>query len=191
VTVPRAPRVLVVDDSEGNRYATTRLLRSVGFEVEESKTGREALTAVQTHPDLIVLDVNLPDMTGFEVVERLRRSPELASIPVLHLSASFTSNADRARGLDQGADAYLTHPIDPTVFVATVRALIRASTADRRTREAARDWQATFDALADRLEEGAPLTKSLFRSAAAPTRSRRRRWRSTATPVAPCSSWRT
>ena len=145
----RAPRVLVVDDTEGNRYAASRLLRSAGFEVEESTTGGEALTAVQRHPDLIVLDVNLPDMTGFEVVERLRRSPELASIPVLHLSASFTSNTDRARGLDTGADAYLTHPIDPTVFVATVRALIRASTADRRTREAARDWQATFDALAD------------------------------------------
>jgi signal transduction histidine kinase len=149
MTPSRTPRVLVVDDTEGNRYATSRLLRSAGFEVEESTTGSEALAAVQRHPDLIVLDVNLPDMTGFEVVERLRRSPELASIPVLHLSASFTTNADRARGLDQGADAYLTHPIDPTVFVATVRALIRASTADRRTREAARDWQATFDALAD------------------------------------------
>ena len=149
MTPARTPRVLVVDDTEGNRYATSRLLRAAGFEVDESTTGSEALAAVQRHPDLIVLDVNLPDMTGFEVVERLRRSPELASIPVLHLSASFTSNADRARGLDQGADAYLTHPIDPTVFVATVRALIRASTADRRTREAARDWQATFDALTD------------------------------------------
>jgi len=163
MTPARAPRVLVVDDTEGNRYATSRLLRSAGFEVEESKTGGEALAAVQKHPDLIVLDVNLPDMTGFEVVERLRRSPELASIPVLHLSASFTSNADRARGLDQGADAYLTHPIDPTVFVATVRALIRASTADRRTREAARDWQATFDALADAvllLGRGAVVTRA-------------------------------
>jgi signal transduction histidine kinase len=149
MTTAQVPRVLVVDDTEGNRYATSRLLRSAGFEVEESRTGGEALAAVRTHPDLIVLDVNLPDMTGFEVVERLRRSPELASIPVLHLSASFTTNADRARGLDQGADAYLTHPIDPTVFIATVRALIRASTADRRSREAARDWQATFDALAD------------------------------------------
>jgi PAS domain S-box-containing protein len=145
----RAPRVLVVDDTEGNRYATARLLRSAGFDVRESTTGGEALQAVRDHPDLIVLDVNLPDMTGFEVVERMRRSPEFASIPVLHLSASFTSNADRARGLDQGADAFLTHPIDPTVFVATVRALIRASTADRRTREAVREWQATFDALPD------------------------------------------
>jgi PAS domain S-box-containing protein len=145
----RPPRVLVVDDTEGNRYATSRLLRAAGFDVRESASGGEALQAVREHPDLIVLDVNLPDMTGFEVVERMRRSPEFASIPVLHLSASFTSNADRARGLDQGADAFLTHPIDPTVFVATVRALIRASTADRRTREAVREWQATFDALPD------------------------------------------
>jgi signal transduction histidine kinase len=96
-----------------------------------------------------VLDVNLPDMTGFDVVKQLRRDPTRAVVPVLHLSASYTSNADQARGLDQGADAYMTHPIDPTVFVATVRALLRTSTAERMLADAAREWQATFDALAD------------------------------------------
>jgi signal transduction histidine kinase len=146
---PRVPRVLVVDDTEGNRYASARILRAAGFDVVEAATGGDALAAVREMPDVIVLDVNLPDMTGFEVVERLRRIPEHVSIPVLHLSASYTTDADHARGLDQGADAYLTHPIDPTVFVATVRALLRSSIADRRLREAAREWQATFDALAD------------------------------------------
>ena len=143
------PRILVVDDTEGNRYATARILRLAGFEVMEAATGREALEAMNDRPDLLVLDINLPDMTGFEVVERLRRDPQRATIPVLHLSASFTTNADRARGLEQGADAYLTHPIDPTVFVATVRALLRTSAADRMLAAAAREWQATFDALAD------------------------------------------
>jgi signal transduction histidine kinase len=143
------PRVLVVDDTEGNRYATSRILRGAGFEVLEATTGREALAQVRNDPDVVVLDVNLPDMTGFEVVERMRRLPEHAVIPVLHLSASFTSTADQIRGLEKGADAYLTHPIDPTVFVATVRALVRTRAADRRLQDAAREWQATFDALAD------------------------------------------
>jgi hypothetical protein len=145
----QAPRVLVVDDTEANRYATARILRAAGFDVREAGTGAEALTAMGDRPDVVVLDVNLPDMTGFEVVERLRATPEQSLVPVLHLSASYTSDADRARGLERGADAYLTHPIDPTVFVATVRALLRTSMADRRLAESAREWQATFDALAD------------------------------------------
>jgi PAS domain S-box-containing protein len=145
----QVPRVLVVDDTEANRYATARILRSAGFDVDEAATGREALDAMGAHPDVVVLDVNLPDMTGFDVVERLRRDPRRTLVPVLHLSASYTTNADRARGLEQGADAYLTHPLDPTVFVATVRALLRTGAADRLLAEAAREWQATFDALAD------------------------------------------
>ena len=145
----RPPRVLVVDDTEGNRYATARILRGAGFEVSEASTGHEALDAMRTLPDVLVLDVNLPDMTGFEVVERLRADATGATVPVLHMSASFTTNADRARGLEGGADAYLTHPIDPTVFVATVRALLRTGAADRMLADAAREWQATFDSLTD------------------------------------------
>jgi signal transduction histidine kinase len=144
-----APRVLVVDDTEGNRYATTRILRTAGFEVLEAGTGGEALARLRDDPDVVILDVNLPDMTGFDVVERMRRLPESAGVPVLHLSASYTSPVDQTRGLDTGADAYLTHPIEPTVFIATVRALVRSRAADRRLEQAAREWQATFDALAD------------------------------------------
>src|SRR6476646_3208363 len=69
---PRPPRILVVDDTEGNRYATSRIPRAADFDVSEASTGREALEAMRTRPDVLVLDVNLPDMTGFEVVERLR-----------------------------------------------------------------------------------------------------------------------
>ena len=60
---PRPPRILVVDDTEGNRYATSRILRAAGFDVSEASTGREALEAMRTRPDVLVLDVNLPDMT--------------------------------------------------------------------------------------------------------------------------------
>ena len=157
------PSVLVVDDTEGNRYATSRMLRAAGFEVLEASTGREALAQLRSDPDVVVLDVNLPDMTGFEVVERMRRLPAHAGVPVLHLSASFTTADDQSRGLEKGADAYLTHPIDPTVFIATVRALVRSRAADRRLQDAAQEWQATFDALASAvflLDAGATVQRA-------------------------------
>ena len=144
-----AARILVVDDTEGNRYAASRILRSAGFEVLEAATGREALEAMREEPDLVVLDINLPDMTGYQVAARIREMNPDPVLPVVHLSASYTSNQDRVHGLEQGADAYLTHPLDAQVFVATVRALLRSSAADRRLADAAREWQATFDALTD------------------------------------------
>lgn len=143
-----AKRILVVDDTEGNRYTTVRLLRSAGYALLEAETGSQAVaTAVAERPDLIVLDVNLPDMSGFEVVTKVRQHPLIATTPVLHLSASYTTSRDRAHGLDHGADAYLIHPIEPVVLVATVRSLLRAGEADRRLSVASREWQATFDAM--------------------------------------------
>jgi signal transduction histidine kinase len=83
------------------------------------------------------------------LVRTLRADPKTASIPMMHVSASFTAPTDQVYGLNAGADAYLTHPIDPTLFLATVRALLRAGAAEAKTRAAAREWQATFDAIND------------------------------------------
>ena len=147
---PTIPRVLVVDDTQANRYVTSRLLGAAGYEIIEAGDGASALRIVASERiDLAVLDINLPDMTGFELVKHIRAMPDREAMPVLHLTASYTSNADRALGLEGGADAYLTHPIDAVVFMATVRSLLRAGAADRRLREAATEWQATFDALGD------------------------------------------
>jgi signal transduction histidine kinase/DNA-binding response OmpR family regulator len=124
---PRGARVLVVDDTEGNRYAVSRLLRGAGMQVRESATAADALRQLAAEvPDLVVLDINLPDASGHDVLQAIKGNPATAAVPVMHVSASLTSNADRARGLEVGADAYLTHPLDPDVFVATARALLRA-----------------------------------------------------------------
>ncbi len=146
----RRPVVLVVDDTEANRYAVARQLRANGFDVLEAPTGQGGLDlAIARLPDLVVLDVRLPDMSGFDVAQRLRADGRTAGIPVLHLSASFTDSVSQAHGLDNGADGYLTHPVDPLVMLATVRSLIRAHAAEWEAHAAARDWSATFGAIGE------------------------------------------
>ena len=143
-------RLLVIDDTDANRYAVARHLRASGFVVDEAATGQDGLDrAVGNPPELIVLDVRLPDITGFEVARRLRSDPRTADIPILHISASFTDAGTKVLGLDNGADGYLTHPIDPPVMLATVRALLRARGAERRANAMARDWGATFRAIGE------------------------------------------
>ena len=117
------PHALVVDDTEGNRYAVARALRGAGMRVTEAATGTDAIRLAAALPDLIVLDINLPDMTGYKVAHIVKHDPATSHFPVMHVSASFTGSADRAFGLESGADAYLTHPIDVDVLVATARAL--------------------------------------------------------------------
>jgi signal transduction histidine kinase len=145
----RIPRILVVDDTEGNRYAAARTLRRAEFEVIEATTGTEGLARAGENVDLIVLDVNLPDMSGYDVLRSIKKAPETARIPVLHLSASHVGNADRAYGLEAGADGYLTHPFDPSVFVATVRALLRTADVERELMVAKEDAEAANRAKAD------------------------------------------
>lgn len=122
-------RILAVDDNPSALYATSRVLRSAGYEVIEATTGAAALAAAG-RADLVVLDVNLPDIDGFEVCRRLRARPDTSQLPVLHLSATFTQSADFALGFEAGADSYLTRPVEAPVLIATVRTLLFARHAD-------------------------------------------------------------
>ncbi|MGA2889236.1 MAG: ATP-binding protein [Terracidiphilus sp.] len=140
-------RVLVADDREENRYVLSRVLDGAGYDCAEIDTGYGTLEIAQTLPDVIILDVNLPDISGYEVCRRIKRDPRTASISVLQISASFVSDDDRVRALEAGADGYLTHPIDRMILVATVRGLLRLRHAETETRKAAEEWQSTFDAL--------------------------------------------
>jgi PAS domain S-box-containing protein len=125
----RPAKILAVDDNPAALYATSRILKSAGYDVIQAATGSGALAAAH-EADLVVLDINLPDMDGFEVCRRLRARPETAQLPVLHLSATFTQTTDFALGLEAGADSYLTRPVEPPVLLATVRTLLFARHAD-------------------------------------------------------------
>jgi PAS domain S-box-containing protein len=131
-------KILVVDDNPASLYSTSRILRSGGFEVIEAMTGTDALAAAEHDVALIVLDINLPDIDGLEVCRRLRARSHTAFLPIVHLTATFVAHDDHQQGLSAGGDSYLTHPVDPPVLIATVRALLFARQADivRRTTDA-------------------------------------------------------
>ena len=116
--------LLLVDDDEAKRYVLSTWLRRAGHTVMEVGTGREAL-AVAATADLVLLDVNLPDMSGFDVCRQIKTDPRTAAIPVIQVSATAVEVADRAHGLTQGADAYLVEPTEPEELLATVTAVLR------------------------------------------------------------------
>jgi PAS domain S-box-containing protein len=154
MTEPKWPStpgtILVVDDQDEIRYARSRVLRKAGLEVVEAATGAEALeSAARLGPEVAILDVNLPDMSGIEVCRRLKSDPATSSILVLHLSATSVQNRDRVEGLEAGADNYLIEPVPPEVVVASVKALLRIRRAEQQVRSAAQEWQTTFDCIND------------------------------------------
>lgn len=139
--------ILFVDDSEANRYAGARLLRKAGFEVLEASTGQEALALLSRNPDLVAVDVHLPDTDGFSLCRRIKSESD--SIPVLLMSATFTSTADQVQGLEGGADGYLVQPFELPVLMATIRAMFRIRAAEDKAHNLVQEWQTTFDAISD------------------------------------------
>ncbi len=130
--------VLCVNDTESSRYMVGRMLQMGGYRILEAGTGQDALRmALEHRPDIIVLDVKLPDISGYDVCQELRARPETASIAVLHTSATFVTPDKKVRGLDGGADAYLTEPFEATELLATVRSLLRLRRAEQESRRRA------------------------------------------------------
>lgn len=137
--------ILVVDDNPTTRYTTARVIRAAGFETREASTGGEALALASQQISAVVLDVHLPDFSGFEVCRELRIKPATSTLPVVHLSATFVRNEDKVAGLNAGADAYLVHPVEPPVLVATLQALIRARMAEEKQRNSEARFRAIYD----------------------------------------------
>ena len=127
--------ILNVDDYTPGRYARTRLLQQAGFTVREAATGKEALQLAAVHnPPVILLDVNLPDMSGFDVCREIRKDSKSYGPTVIHISATNTHVNQQVEGLESGADGYLVEPVDPNVLIATIRAFLRARQAEEALR---------------------------------------------------------
>jgi two-component system, cell cycle response regulator DivK len=114
-------RILVVEDQPDNRRILRDLLGNAGYELIEAETGEEALTAVEAQrPDLILMDIQLPVMDGYEATRRIRSNPELKSIPIIAVT-SYALAGDEARALAVGCNAYVTKPFSPRALLAKVQ----------------------------------------------------------------------
>lgn len=118
-------KILVVDDSEQNIELLEAMLAPQGYDISAARDGEQALkTVVDTLPDLVLLDVMMPKMDGFEVTRRLRENPATTGIPILMLTA-LRELSDKVRGLELGADDFLSKPFNRVELVARVRSLLR------------------------------------------------------------------
>jgi signal transduction histidine kinase len=149
-------RILVVDDNDASRFARAQSLRQAGHTVFEAERLSAATVIIrETRPELIVLDINLADGSGLDYCRQLKADEQLRTVMVLQMSASFVTNEDQVRGLEAGADAYLTDAVAAGVFVATAGALLRLSRAERSLKEMlAREQDARAEAeAANRLKD--------------------------------------
>ncbi|MDZ4716836.1 MAG: response regulator [Roseiflexaceae bacterium] len=120
-----SPRILVVDDSAMNLKIVAASLAPAGYEIVLAHNGHEALErAAAQQPDLVILDVMMPDLDGYEVCRRLRRTPAFAQRPIMMLTANDTLQ-ERIQGLEAGADDYMSKPFEPAELQARIKALLR------------------------------------------------------------------
>jgi DNA-binding response OmpR family regulator len=118
-------KILVVDDTDTNIKLLRALLKGAGYEVVTATCGQEGLTAATTeHPDLILLDIMMPDLTGYEVCQRLRAAPETRQTPIVFLTALHEME-DHVKGMDVGGDDVLTKPINKLELLTRVKSLLR------------------------------------------------------------------
>ena len=114
-------RILVVEDQDDNRRILRDLLSSVGYEILEAVTGDEGVTlATSQHPDLILMDIQLPGMDGYEATRRIKADPVLHHIPIIAVT-SYALSGDDAQAFAAGCDSYVAKPFSPRALLAKVR----------------------------------------------------------------------
>ncbi len=126
--------IVIVDDDDHSLYLSRFLLEKRGYRIVEARNGREAIDAVLSeNPVLIVLDIQLPQMSGYEVADHLNLNPSTAAIPIVVVT-SFAMSGDREGILAAGCDGYIEKPINPDTFVSEVERFLSnsASPADNR-----------------------------------------------------------
>jgi PAS domain S-box-containing protein len=162
----RKHRILYVEDSVTQQLATATLLQRAGFEMHQAATGAQALQmAAALQPDLVLLDVVLPDASGYDICQQLKTNTETMDTVVLLLSNLGTRAQERALGLESGADGYLRKPVTPEELKATIYALLRIRYAEERAAAACGQLSAILECCDDAIictdSQGKVLTWSL------------------------------
>jgi two-component system, cell cycle response regulator DivK len=117
-------RILVVEDQEDNRRIVRDLLTSVGYEIVEAVTGEEGVSMAETQaPDLILMDIQLPGIDGYEVTRRIKANAALRQIPVIAVT-SYALSGDDVKAFDAGCDAYVSKPFSPRALLAKIREFV-------------------------------------------------------------------
>jgi DNA-binding response OmpR family regulator len=120
----RAYRILAVDDNEAHNYALRKMLEHKGFEVLAAFSGSQTIELAEQKPDIVLLDVNLPDVNGFEVCRRLKQGKNTKAIPVVFLSATHQTTSAVNEAKEAGADNFLFYPVEPDHLVMVVRGVL-------------------------------------------------------------------
>jgi CheY-like chemotaxis protein len=124
-------KILIIEDNEQNLYLATFLLEKNGHEIVQARNGREGIAlAARVRPDLILLDIQLPEMDGYTVARELRKNPALKGVPIVAVT-SYAMVGDRERVLAAGCNAYIEKPINPDTFRLEIEKSLKATEPDR------------------------------------------------------------
>lgn len=126
------PKVLVIEDNEQNMYLVTFILEKSGYEVIQAQDGQEGIgLADQVKPDIILLDIQLPNMDGYAVAQEIKANPGLDGIPIIAVT-SYAMAGDRERIIAAGCEGYIEKPIDPDTFMRQVKQFLPPSSTKNR-----------------------------------------------------------
>jgi two-component system cell cycle response regulator DivK len=118
-------RILVIEDQEDNRRIMRDLLTSVGYEIIEALTGEDGVTAAATHvPDLILMDIQLPGLDGYEATRRIKANPALRHIPIIAVT-SYALSGDDVKAFEAGCNGYVSKPFSPRALLARIREFLQ------------------------------------------------------------------
>ncbi len=146
----KPPRILIVDDSDDLRLYFSNLLTRAGYQALSAKTGKECLRLVKEQlPDLVVVDAELPDISGIDVCKAIKNDVETSAALVVHMSGSRSSAVYDAEGLEVGADGYLTKTTDGRVLLAHIQTLLRTRKSEETLRQLSAEFKSVFENIVD------------------------------------------